>query len=369
MGRMSLEEKQRYIDYGKIGILEDGRMILQEGTEIECLDCGHKEKLDKFFIAKYRQCENCGKGKELTYDGEEKESLPLVDLEELPEPKEEKEKKQKDSRASKIFKFKSSLFSDSETLPVDKEKVKESAGKDLKTWLRNISEKDLLDAYVERQAYPEQEDEIYEALNKRHLMKKAKMYERGLKEILEEKEEEEPEEEIEEEEEEKPKKKKKKLWRKKPGEEEEEELEELEEKMREMEKKEKIIKGKVKRVIEEKPKLKRLTEYFSVEGIAKAITNIDVEFLNVWFSEDDYIEDDEKESLQYIWELAVDYYAEDIEKLMSWMSIVLLVMMHGAILGKRIKKWWTKRQQKGEPLPEKIQKKMKELYREEGITS
>lgn len=146
-------------------------------------------------------------------------------------------------------------------------------------------------------------------------------------------------------------------------EDEEEEEKKLIEKMRALEKKEKIVKGKVEIGIKKKPKLKRLTEYFSVEGIAKAITHIDVSFLNVWFAEEEKLSKDEEESLQYIWELAVDYYGEDIEKLMSWMSIVLLVLMHLSIVGKRLRKWWQRRR----GMSPELEKKIEKLKKEEGV--
>src|SRR5207245_8243501 len=111
MGRMTLAEKQKYIDLDKNGILDDGRMILQEGTKIECLDCGHEEILDKFVITKYYQCQSCGKSKEVTFDGDSKSDLPLLELEESEEEeKEVKKKKKGDTKASRIFKVKASLF-------------------------------------------------------------------------------------------------------------------------------------------------------------------------------------------------------------------------------------------------------------------
>ncbi len=364
MGRMTSEMKNKYQKLGNV-LLEDGRMVIQKGTSIECLseDCNYEGKVKKFFIGKYYQCPNCKSSKSLLFDGKEKGDLSLEGEPSEDDEDEEEEKEEEDEEESfdtKVTRLNQEYFDDSDEKIVNKEVMEKSRGKDLTTFLRNISKRDLVKSFMERQGLDEeQKDTLIDVLNERKLLKKAKRYEERYKELVSNKP-------------------RKKLWRKKPeleeeeegeeeGEEEEEEIEEkkLARKIKALEEREKIVKGKVEDVLKKKPKLKRLTDYFSVEGIAKAIVQIDVSFLNVWFSKEEQVDEEEKESLEYIWELAVDFYGEDIEKLMSWMSIVLLVLMHLAIVGKRARKWWERRQ-KGTKASKGAEERLVELRKEEG---
>jgi len=102
------------------------------------------------------------------------------DLEKLAKTKPKKKKKKekviekepkKRNQSSFDFKFFDTI---KDTVPIDKEKVKESKGKDLDIFLANISNKDLIHSWNERENYDDDmKEKIIDNLTERKLMKKA----------------------------------------------------------------------------------------------------------------------------------------------------------------------------------------------------
>lgn len=183
MARLPRSFIKQFEILGETGILEDGRLVLQPSVTVECQKCDYKHTISKIFVGKNYYCPQCGSTKNL-YNAMEKEDLNLLSLLEgigIPKPKVEI----RETFNSAMMHLDGRTFDLKDDIPFDRRKMEEARGKDLGKFLRNISRKDAIKSYLEREGLDEEsKDTLIEVLNERKLLKAARKYEADYKEVL-----------------------------------------------------------------------------------------------------------------------------------------------------------------------------------------
>jgi hypothetical protein len=352
MGRISKAHRELYSQVDEVCVeRETGRIIVPKGTDLYCPECGGYQQ-KKMFVGKRLGCPKCRKSVEFLIGDKRIPTLMLKEnetfikdlgiAESVPEKRvasSKQTKKKPKTEAERQAEFDFKFFDTVEDNKVRNQmKVDEARGKDLPTFLANISKKELIGCWLERDGYDEDfKNEIASALVDRNLLQRAKKYERELndyiaKEVYDDidslkKEPEEPEEPEEEPtddiEAEYQKLKKQRLEKKFEDDDEEEEDEE-----------------EVKKKLEEKAKksarVKCLIDSFGLDRIAKSFCSKNVRIFDTFF--DDYpLTDEEKEELLNDWQFVIDYHIEDLEDYIDWLGVVMLILTNVTIVATRVK--------------------------------
>jgi len=354
MGRISKAHKELYAQVEEVCIeRETGRFVVPEGTNLYCPECGEYEQ-KKMFVGKRLGCPKCRKAVEflvgdkripsLMFKGNKTFIKDLGIAESVPEKRVASSKQTKkkpmteEERQSEFdYKFFETIV---DTDARNQAKVEEARGKDLPTFLANISRKELIHCWLERDGYDEDfRNEIASVLVDRKLLNRAKKYEKEFNEYVDGISDDEvkelgiikPEEVVQAPKREKPdddieaeyKKLKKQRLEKKFDEDEDEEDE-------------KEIKKKLEEQAKKAQRIRRLLDIFGLDRLANSFCSKNVRIFDTFF--DDYpLSAEEKEELLNDWQFVIEYHIEDLEDYIDWLGVVMLILTNVTIVATRVK--------------------------------